>query len=282
MSFASTWMAWYGDDFWESERVASMDDSAALLYAWLLWRQFKRGPLPPPDVLRRLPHRWTSRWDRVWPQVSNCFVVLEDGHMENERCRDIRADAVGRAERASVNGKRGGRPKGSPAKPRANPGLSVSVSQTEPDANPDQSSDQIRHNRTDKDPTGLPPTPTALKRLSPPEVDWSEHPTLDSPAMRLAWGTWVSHRRELRVKPYTSQGLAQALAKLAELGPDRALLAIQHSIAGNYQGIFEPRNDASRPGANGHAHGGGTSMRALLDAERNGPRPIDVKGERVA
>ena len=101
-------MPFFGDDFFEDENVAEMDDSAALLYQWLIWRQFKHGPLPSPDVLRRLPHRWQSRWEELWPQVEARFPKNADGRLENPRCATERRIAIELATAAREKGRRGG------------------------------------------------------------------------------------------------------------------------------------------------------------------------------
>jgi uncharacterized protein YdaU (DUF1376 family) len=106
---ASDWMPFFGDDYWDSERVAAMDDSAALLYSWLLWRQWKHGPLPGPEVLRRLPHRWQANWDALWPQVEPCFRKDEDGRLVNERCAFEKGIAVELSEAKVEAGRKGGR-----------------------------------------------------------------------------------------------------------------------------------------------------------------------------
>lgn len=69
-----------------------------------------------------------------------------------------------------------------------------------------------------------------------------EIPTaLDSPEFIEAWQLWNQHRKEKRVK-ITPTANKMQLKKLAEMGVDRAIAAINHSIAGGYQGIFEESN----------------------------------------
>lgn len=64
---------------------------------------------------------------------------------------------------------------------------------------------------------------------------------LDFPNVRAAWDRWQTHRRELR-KPLTPSTLKSQLAKLAAMGPARAITAIDHSIEKGWTGIFEPSN----------------------------------------
>ena len=73
---------------------------------------------------------------------------------------------------------------------------------------------------------------------------------LDVPAFRETWNKWQQHRREIR-KPTTPTTAAAQLAKLADWGVERAIAALQHSIANGWQGIFEPKGE---PHASNHRH----------------------------
>jgi hypothetical protein len=50
---------------------------------------------------------------------------------------------------------------------------------------------------------------------------------------------WLTYKREKRQR-YTATGLPLLLRKLEKLGERRAIDAIEHSIASNYTGIYEP------------------------------------------
>lgn len=75
-------------------------------------------------------------------------------------------------------------------------------------------------------------------------------PSLDTERFRQAWREWCQHRRE-RKQRLTPTAATRALKKLEKMGHDRAIEAIEHSIANGYQGIFEPSRGsaggASRP-----------------------------------
>lgn len=71
-------------------------------------------------------------------------------------------------------------------------------------------------------------------------------PLLDTEQFRAAWDAWQQHRREKRSK-LTPTAIRQQIAKLAEMGTERAVAAIQHSIANGYTGIFEPDARGSPP-----------------------------------
>jgi len=70
--------------------------------------------------------------------------------------------------------------------------------------------------------------------------------TLDTKSFREAWQDWIEYRRERKPK-VTAQAAKAQLKKLTELGNDRAIAAIENSIASGYQGIFE-RTGNYRPG----------------------------------
>ena len=58
-------------------------------------------------------------------------------------------------------------------------------------------------------------------------------------AVAVAWAEWEQHRRERKQK-VTPLSAKKSLLKIAQLGVDKAVRAIEHSIANGYQGIFEP------------------------------------------
>ena len=67
-----------------------------------------------------------------------------------------------------------------------------------------------------------------------------------------AWAEWCKHRRESR-KPITPTAARQQLSDLGGMDVERAVAAIKHSIAGGYQGIFEPRPANGSPQKPKHA-----------------------------
>lgn len=73
---------------------------------------------------------------------------------------------------------------------------------------------------------------------------------LDGEEFRVAWAEWLQYRRQRKPKlsAYTEIGVKKQFKALATLGKERAIAAIDFSIAQNYQGIFEPRqNGNGRP-----------------------------------
>ena len=71
-----------------------------------------------------------------------------------------------------------------------------------------------------------------------------------SPAFVTAWAQWKQHRTEIR-KPLKPTATKAQLAKLAAMGELRAIAAINHSLANQWTGIFEPDANRNTP-TNGH------------------------------
>lgn len=87
-----------------------------------------------------------------------------------------------------------------------------------------------------------PPTPPTggdgeKKSVALPPIPES----LDTPDFRDAWAAWLKHRSERKPK-VTPESAKQAFRDLAVIGPERAVVAIRHSIGKGWQGIFEPKN----------------------------------------
>jgi len=84
---------------------------------------------------------------------------------------------------------------------------------------------------------------------------------LDTQEFRVAWGEWHEHRRENR-KAMTPTSTKRQLKALAALGHDRAVAAINHSIAQGYTGVYEPSVQPSRH----HGHDPRGNKKAVHDA----------------
>jgi hypothetical protein len=92
-------------------------------------------------------------------------------------------------------------------------------------------------------------------------------PELDTAEFRAAWNDWLAHRREIR-KPAGPTAQRKALAGMVKLGIQRAIAAIEHSVARGWLGIFEPGESRN---ANGHHRG-----RAIGPGQRH---PDDERSE---
>jgi len=118
-----------------------------------------------------------------------------------------------------------------------------------------------------KTPANSAPKPSGTTKEPPIRVEVVWPHILDTPKFRAAWKEWEAHRRELKIKAYTTRGMNAKLSELSALGHDRSLIAISHSIAGNYQGIFEPNG-------NGKIHHVAPASSAKRE-ERLGPTPME-------
>jgi hypothetical protein len=80
--------------------------------------------------------------------------------------------------------------------------------------------------------------PEGETRRSRAKLDLAIPPELDDPRFLEVWQEWIKHRSEIR-KKLTPSASKKQLKKLAGWGLERAINAIEHSIAGGWQGIFE-------------------------------------------
>ena len=71
--------------------------------------------------------------------------------------------------------------------------------------------------------------------------------SLNTEQFHKLWEEWLTHLKEKKKKPGPT-AVRKQLAKLEGMGLERSLSALTHSIAGNYQGIFEP-NEVQRNGS---------------------------------
>lgn len=72
--------------------------------------------------------------------------------------------------------------------------------------------------------------------------------SLDLPEFRQALAEWLDYRAERNLEPWTLRTIVAKLGQFEEMGLTRAVIAIRHSIAEGWKGIFEPRQD-TRPAA---------------------------------
>jgi len=86
---------------------------------------------------------------------------------------------------------------------------------------------------------------TPLYPIEPTKAAVVELP-FSSPEFDESWKDWMRHRKEKR-QALTPTAIRQQLAKLAEMGEERARAALSHSIACGYTGLFEPRAVAEKP-----------------------------------
>jgi hypothetical protein len=84
-------------------------------------------------------------------------------------------------------------------------------------------------------------------KTPPPEAAIPEN--LQTDAFKSAWSEWQQHRREKRNK-LTPSAAAKQLKKLSEIGEQRAISAIHHSITNGWTGLFEPKEPGRKAKGN--------------------------------
>lgn len=67
---------------------------------------------------------------------------------------------------------------------------------------------------------------------------------LDTDEFRQSLANWMTHKSEAR-QPLTATAAGALVTKLARMGHDRAIAAIEHSIASNWKTVFEPRAESA-------------------------------------
>jgi hypothetical protein len=65
--------------------------------------------------------------------------------------------------------------------------------------------------------------------------------SLSTDEFKASWAEWLEYRR-LKKKRVSPPAAKKQLATLAAMGTARAIAAINHSIANDWQGIFEPKH----------------------------------------
>lgn len=90
-------------------------------------------------------------------------------------------------------------------------------------------------------------------RESAPNPFWSDLPgPLKTDAFIAAWNDWLTYTMQADVK-FTPAQSRIALRDLEDIGPDRAVAAINESIKRGWRSIFEPRSDFSQQPVNGRS-----------------------------
>lgn len=94
------------------------------------------------------------------------------------------------------------------------------------------------------------PYPTGIgkgkgKSISIGKEEEKEILPFDSTDFATFWANWKQHLKEKK-KPLKPTSEKMQLAKLAAMGEERAIAALKHSMANNWQGIFEPDSKSAK------------------------------------
>lgn len=270
---ASTWMPFFGDAFFNSERVAVMDASAKVLYLRCLWRQWAHGPLPSDEqVLRRLFPDHAAEWKRIWPQVVQMFTLTPDGRLVNETLAEHRKEAdaiVSRARRgAEVANARRKQDASDPQAerersasdslaprernaseaqaPRERALVTVTDTETEEIQSPPSPLAGGANAATDpgNEPPGPQPEPRPKRPRRKPAEPWADvlerpefAPLRESEPFVFGWNSWVEHCREAGSNAQEPQG-QRAVAMFREavrVGPAKYAAALEQAIASGWK-----------------------------------------------
>lgn len=88
-----------------------------------------------------------------------------------------------------------------------------------------------------------------------------------------AWARWCKYRTERKLSVYKPMGLQAQWTRLAEMGLQRAIAAINYSITQNYQGIYEERQGSHSANTRPSEVIGGTQQYGLGPGIHGGKRP---------
>ncbi len=203
-------------------------------------------PLPnDPKKLHNICKATTPAEKKAVDSVVGHFFIATETALTNNRCDQIIADYHALAEKNQANGKRGGRPKKK----------TQSVTQTKPSGfhlanplgNPNHNPNERQPETSNQYQEEIPPLPPEGEVVGKPPKTFdplrAAIPTaLDSPRFREAWFLWVKHRREIK-HPLRETMSAKQLDEMATMGVDRAVAAINFTIAKGWQGLREPDNE---------------------------------------
>lgn len=253
----------YPDDFASDGDVEAMSIAQVGAYMLLLckaWREDPVGSVPDDD--RRLA-RWArmtpEEWSEAKPAVMVPFTLRTDGRWHQPRMQrefmKLRESSRRRAEAGTEGAKKrwGNRIRDGNA--MAMPSESHGTTNAKP-----MRSDGKSSSSAPSVAGATPPTPKGE-----PSAETVELPAcMERSDVRLALGDWLEHKRSMR-KPYRSEKAVMKLVRQWEVrGADAFVSAVNHSIAQNYQGIYEAPGDS-----NGRA-GGATNRESSAETRQRG------------
>jgi len=254
-------------DFWTSEAVELMTFEEVGVYVFLLSRQWETGSIPSDaNALRTLCRRNATNLEAALRTVLRCFDDVGNGRLQNRRLEFERTRLEEKSGKASASAKARWEAFKAAGDPRKADSMRSQCERTA-DAMPTQcdrnaSEGKGREGNTrDSTPltplargecTAVDPASTASPKSKPkraPDGGWQ--PVLDredyaglraAEPFRLAWRAWIDHTRTAGSKAREPSGhsAAMILNRALREGPERFALAVESSIAGNWQGIHYP------------------------------------------
>lgn len=243
-------------------------------YITLLCMQHQKGVLTRKSVGLILG----IEFDNLSPDLQKKFTVDENGDIYNERLKLEIEKRRRFCEKQSVNGKKGGRPKGSTKikpeetkisdekppeekiqkKPNPKPKRKPKETLLE-NGNVIENKEEILNNGK---PENKKPEPEELPKTSE-EIKIKEwvRPDLKIPDdLKIIWAEWLEYRKNRKIKPYatlkdgTPKYEQMAIDRLVQFSsgiPEIARIVVEHSMAMSYQGFFPLKNNQKPLNNNG-------------------------------
>jgi uncharacterized protein YdaU (DUF1376 family) len=193
--------------------IMGMSDEEVGIYIKMLSTQWLHGSLP--NCQKTIKKMINSR---KFPSeiVMRKFAIGEDGFLRNERMENVREKQKSFAETRKDNANKRWE------KEKSDNALAMHVHNKTPCINDalhlQSSSSSSTTSVLPKDNTPLP---------------------FDSSDFKSFWSSWEQHLSEKK-KPLKPTTRKMQLAKLAEMGEQRAIAALKHSMTNGWQGIYEP------------------------------------------
>ncbi len=249
MPDAIPWMPFYAADWITSHSVRAMSLAERGLYITLISEAWLAGGSLPADLERlarivgmtekELRQALEGPLGEVWSTI--------EGRLVNDRLAEIYAEQAAKVERRRNAGRAGGRASADGRSSNAERLLN-DCSTIAPATPPESSTEEEVEEDSEKE---IPPQSPPRRGGGSKVAAWEKlladgaafHHLRDDPRWS-ALEVWLAHLRERLPRAHTTGGARQALKRIAEMTPERFEAAVRHSIEGNYQGLYEPRQNA--------------------------------------
>jgi hypothetical protein len=86
------------------------------------------------------------------------------------------------------------------------------------------------------------------QKTTKPKIEIQLPANIRTPEVEKLWGDWLAHLKQKHTPP-TKKAIEMQMKKLSDLGPDRAVATLTHSITQSYQGLYEPETSQPKNGA---------------------------------
>lgn len=97
------WMPFYGDAFFNDERVAALDIEVRYVFIVLLWFQWREGSInADPKILSRLSGISEKTLRRSLKALHGMFKTTDDGRLVNAKCDVLRGKSIERVTRLAL------------------------------------------------------------------------------------------------------------------------------------------------------------------------------------